>query len=488
MTIRPKMDYYAVLGISPDATLGDIEAAYLRLIDSDIDDERKKDIKEAHSVLSDYDKRARYDYERSSRMSFGIGNTSALVPNGGEAPSPNSVRVIEAEPNEETAKKGRKILLAFGAAALALLIGIGAYFIGRASSKNDLRRTAKDGNVAEETQDLRLVAEPTDIAETIDESEVLETTSNSEPETTEPSRLPEEDTRRSLEDNLNVILPAMEENGIYNPLTSQPYTKEELGAILAFMRGEYVPEDEAEAYNMVNKALDLACALGSSKHIIYAVNYNGGENSFKDYLDEENENYKTVSFVDAMVSSDSKAYPFLKWFEGKYYEMATTTDREKATQIFNEMTQILAELTNTSGVELNGVVYKMSDFEGTQHIAEGNALQFYVFNYQVFRTNKTQDIYEYHNDLLGLNPEENVEEIRIDTLLSNYNVVCAEDIARNVVVDDNGELLIDEGKDASTFAERHQVATINKALRNLWAFKNVSAYAYNSDFGYKLSI
>ena len=78
-----KKDYYEILGISKDATEKDIKRAYRKLAlkwhpDKNPDnkkeaEEKFKEINEAYSVLSDKDKRRRYDHGGFSFEDFGFG-------------------------------------------------------------------------------------------------------------------------------------------------------------------------------------------------------------------------------------------------------------------------------------------------------------------------------------------------------------------------------------------------------------------------------
>jgi curved DNA-binding protein CbpA len=69
LTTPAKLDYYEALSVSPTATQQELERAYARLAAelraSKIDDapEELAEVAEAHSVLADPAKRARYDAE-----------------------------------------------------------------------------------------------------------------------------------------------------------------------------------------------------------------------------------------------------------------------------------------------------------------------------------------------------------------------------------------------------------------------------------------
>ena len=86
----PAKDYYAILGVSKDATEADVKSAYRNLAKKYHPDlnpnnpqaaEKFKECNEAYEVLSDSDKRARYD---RGEMDFDAGNFSGFNPfNGG---------------------------------------------------------------------------------------------------------------------------------------------------------------------------------------------------------------------------------------------------------------------------------------------------------------------------------------------------------------------------------------------------------------------
>jgi molecular chaperone DnaJ len=83
MNIDPRVDHYKILGVSSDASAGDIKKAYRNLAkkfhpDSTGGDKAKetrfKEVSQAYDVLGDKDKRAQYDAMRSrtSRFAGGI--------------------------------------------------------------------------------------------------------------------------------------------------------------------------------------------------------------------------------------------------------------------------------------------------------------------------------------------------------------------------------------------------------------------------------
>src|SRR6266508_406483 len=84
-----KRDYYEILGVSRDAENGELKSAYRRLALQHHPDrnpgnpeaaERFKEASEAYAVLSDPEKRARYDRFGHAGLSAGAGGFSGFDP------------------------------------------------------------------------------------------------------------------------------------------------------------------------------------------------------------------------------------------------------------------------------------------------------------------------------------------------------------------------------------------------------------------------
>jgi len=93
MATMNEKDYYAILGVSKDATAKEIQKAFqlkARKLHPDINkepdaEEKFKEVSEAYAVLSDEQKRARYDAMRSGNPFAGAQGPSASPYRGGYA-------------------------------------------------------------------------------------------------------------------------------------------------------------------------------------------------------------------------------------------------------------------------------------------------------------------------------------------------------------------------------------------------------------------
>lgn len=261
-----------------------------------------------------------------------------------------------------------------------------------------------------------------------------------------------------VNDRVEMIADYFNKSGIYNFNTMQPYTKAEIKDIILFVNGAYVPKDEADVYSMVDNQMNFIAANASTVRNIDMVNYMANSDVVNEKMVAEDINkYPNFNFVDAMLLGDSSAYPYLKWFNGKYNDMVSTTNKEESRKIFAEMSQSLADLVLGDGYTIDGVTYTIRNFEGLGNINDGNILMMLVNMFSVYNTRYVKHDYVVKDRVAG------EFSLTIDQVASQFDIVCSEDL---ITLKEDDVLPEDIIKQQDNYHRRLQIDTIECALTN----------------------
>ncbi len=339
------------------------------------------------------------------------------------------------------------------------------------------------------------------------------------------------------------IATQLREAGVINMNTGVPYTAEEIVRVTQFMCGAYIPENEGDAYAMVNEYLNF-CLMDSELTIAFA-NVNGidwdsiEDEAFKTALMETDlpnlqrlqETTPKINIVDNMLYGDVSiaAYNYLKMFETRYQEMIYSTDQAKCDDIYLDLTYSLTRLRvngeYTFTWDNNEYTVTMNDFNGRDKVNAGNILQYYAFMYQTAFSkigeaqinelgnsvyngidDPSQDEYTYtyipgeihgdtvedsehrigyHDENISLDPNVNYADHKYLETTQYFNAICYSglDLAE-ISVDDDGYLFLLGNQSELNFSTLNQINTINAALSNLYT--NGLDY-YNSTFNKTLT-
>ena len=478
---------YEVLNVSHDATKDEVIRAYAKkknalqlernsgTIETNEFISHLNELDEAKAILLDDDRRKAYD---AGNPIMQTGATTGSKPK-----------------NKKTVLK--KVALGTCIVALAAsIVGCSAWGISKLSDKKDKQNsdptatpyiTMAPTEVPTEAPTEKTTEAPTEApTEKTTEAPTEEQTEAPTPKETEapvvPSDVPEMVNYGDAKDDALVteratkLLEEMNANGLYNMGTNAPYTIDEIKTLIQYMNGAYKPQNEDEAYTLVDEFLNFAIAPLNSEQVLFSVQYQGGEDSFKDTVQGYIDNFTRINFVDNMLFGNSSAYPYLKWFEDQYNAMLCTTDREECTRIYDSMMQSLADMVYGDGFTLNGKVYDKNDFLGLDRVNSGNILQLLVYMMEPFRTDTTKNTFTVHNKLLSANPEEQEATVDYLKITEYFNALCEDDL-HDISFDDEGYLLIDQ-PDGKNFSYINQVNTINRALMEYYGKDNAYTNVY----------
>lgn len=316
--------------------------------------------------------------------------------------------------------------------------------------------------------------------------------------------------------------------GVINMNTGVPYTVDELIKVNKFICGAFVPENEAEAYSMVNDYLNF-CLMDSELTIAFA-NVNGidwdniEDQAFLDALKNTDlpnlkrlqETTPKIMVVDNMLYGDVSvaAYNYLKMFETRYQEMIYSTDQKLCDDIYLDLTYSLTRLRVNGEYTFtwNNEEYTvtMNDFSGRDKVNAGNILQYYVFMYQTAfskideaKVNElgnsvyngiddpsgdnytytyvpgevygdtvedSEHLIGYHDENISLDEKVNYADHKYFETTEYFNAACYEGLnLEDIALDDEGYVFLLGDQPAQNFSTINQINSINAALANYYA-------------------
>ena len=244
--------------------------------------------------------------------------------------------------------------------------------------------------------------------------------------------------------------------------TGKEYTVEKIMDIIKYMNGAYVAKDGAEAKKINDDWINFMVMFLNDGNLIEHVTYH----SYSDVVTEDDvkKHTNTLEMIDLghLLMGDSGNGPFIEWLGDQIKAMYTTTDRDEAVKIYNEISLALTAVVEGNGYVINGVNYTIKDF------SDVNDLVFIteVAIGQVLRNPWMLDGYVLNKDNVG------IDIIFFTNILNQFNPMCSDELAEElinngveeyegVVVDSNGEYL-----DIRNYASVMQMKAFNMALSN----------------------
>lgn len=432
-------DYYEILGISEDASIGDVLAAYNEAIkelqsDKTISREDYEEdyelLTEAADILSNSTERAAYDRDRK-----------ALVVSDNNS----RVKVENIEDDEEVAEKGRSKVataaLAILCAAAILAAGIG---IGKNVGKNNTKDNSKTDTVTEQS---------------IDE----DTNEETKEEKTNVKNFGDPTKKEDVQKRVSEVKAQLNDLGVINFQTGLPYSEEELTAIIQYVNGAFKPEKEADAYTMVDEYLNFVCGIISAPKTLNMVQYQANSDVITESMVQNDiDSTKPFDFT-SLLMGDSYCYESIEHFNDCYAKLLSTTDRDEFKRVHDETYLALAELTFGDGHSVNGRKYKIQNYSGLGNQNDAVVLWSLVMSIEPFSVQGIQEEFTINYSQAG----ETI--IPIKEIKEQFNVLCAPE---ELTVDNTGSVALSE---PSNFATNTEVLMINSALQNAY-LNNTDAY------------
>ena len=493
--------YYEILGLNEDATLEEVNDAFTQLStelylarrDGKVSRadyaKRYDELELAREAIIEKARAEAAEAALATEVSDGLKEEPTKTPEE-ENKESESVKVVRHEVKEEEtgAKKavnGWKVATGVLAVALAAVIAVTAL---RGCSRqnnqtgaevtNSQSITESIGDTPEEEEEIVAQGTPSATESTEEEQSALEkiaenatgsqeeTQAESQAETQSESQAETQEdysNRQVVIDLGNVeddtlvraraqeLVDQMNAAGIVNPVTTVPYTVDEVFVLIKYANGVYTPATQEEIDVLHLNLLNIMIAQLNTDDYLYHVVYASGNDDFTELL---NPNPATVGLAEAFCAyGENGVYPLVRWFEQKRIEIYSTTDREEINRIYREVGQVMADLMKGNGCTIvlyegkdakDGIEYRFTSEQVLAHHA--SALQI-TTDFQLIMANH----YEKRNEL-----DEVVDQV--DTTWEVYNKLNSDG------VDANGQPIINP--DQVTYDEMN--AWVNNGCDYEW--------------------
>lgn len=432
-------NYYQILGVSESATTNEVLSAFNNAVNQlkeeldngniskDRYDERYEDLTEAADVLSDATVRKDYDDARAE-MTTGTSNTRRQ-------------KVTGEEDGYTQARKGRGCLVGvlasvLAAAILTCAIGAGVYLFDRFNKKSDDKDLGNESGyeqmIEEEKSVVKNFGDPTN--------------------------------EKDVQERVTAVKGQLKELGVVNPQTGLAYTDEELTAIIQYMNGAFKPEKEADAYTMVDEYLNFVAGIISAPKTLNMIQYQANSDVVTESIVRNDINSADPFDFNNLLMGDSYCHEVIVYFNDLYGKLLSTTDREEYKAIHNEAYVALANLMYGDGLNVNGKIYTIRDFEGLGNQNDAVVFGAIMYNIMPFHVQGIQEEFDVYYSQAGdiVVPIKEIDE--------QFNVLCSAD---DLKITDEGLVTVDG---TANFATNTQVIAINAALQN-YGLDNTDAYA-----------
>ena len=336
---------------------------------------------------------------------------------------------------------------------------------------------------------------------------------------------------KAVEQRAEEILESFIKNGIVHTETNTPYTVDEIVTILHYMNGGILPDGvSVEAANTAY--LNMIADMFNTKIVLYNAAYmvgaqiidfdpNGNILDFEGNIVDINHigfdektgltiidpqyahlyseqglgtseqhykravsNYEPIDVTDFQFG-DSTVYPYLDWFCAQYNELLTTTDKAKKVEIFNALTQSLADIVYGNGYQMTTadgevVLIQYTDFSDYDDVNDYNAFRIVVSLYQGARCVVDQEDYElgYSQEILETKDwyriinNGGISEVYIDDVLDVFNAACVGEDEEMHIYDENGNIVDGDNLDQRAYSNTRHLIEKNIANGDLSYWEN----------------